>query len=62
MTKIDVLRILFDLSATQWQLAEAIGISEPTLTRWLRHPLEGERLERVKRCLEVLQEEAGGNA
>lgn len=57
MTKIDVLRILFDLSATQWQLAEAIGISEPTLTRWLRHPLEGERLERVNRGLEVLREE-----
>ena len=32
-------------------------VSEPTLGRWLRHPLEGERLERVKRGLEVLRKE-----
>ena len=55
MQKSDVLKILFELNATQWRLA--VGVSEPTLGRWLRHPLEGERLERVKRGLAVLREE-----
>ena len=57
MKKSDVLKILFELNATQWRLSEAVGVSEPTLVRWLRHPLEGERLERVKRGLEVLRKE-----
>lgn len=27
----------------QWQLADLLGISEPTLTRWLRHELPQEK-------------------
>lgn len=52
----DVLKILRATGATQWRLADTIGISEPTLTRWLRHPLEGERLNRVKAALNELRE------
>ena len=35
MKKSDVLKILFELNATQWRLAEAVGVSEPTLGRGL---------------------------
>ena len=30
-----------------WRVAAAIGISEPTLTRWLRFPLPAEKENRV---------------
>lgn len=32
---------------TQWQLAILLGISEPTLTRWLRQELPEERKNKI---------------
>lgn len=58
MIRDEVLRALKESGATQWQLADTIGISEPTMTRWLRHPLEGERLKRVQEGLLALRKEA----
>lgn len=40
-----------------WELAERIGVSESTLTRWLRQELDGERSERVRTALEELENE-----
>ena len=34
------------------------GISEPTLTRWLRVPLSEDRERRIVRAIEELKEEA----
>lgn len=37
-----------------WQVADAIGISYSTFTIWLRHELDGEKLERVQAALDEL--------
>lgn len=58
MIRDEVLQVLKEVGATQWQLADAMGSSEPTMTRWLRYPLEGERLKRVQEGLLVLRKEA----
>lgn len=39
-----------------WQVADAAGISETTLCVWLRKPLKGERLERVREAIRALTE------
>lgn len=40
-----------------WQIAARAGISENTLLRWLRVPLEGERLTQVTAALQALVEQ-----
>lgn len=40
-----------------WQIAARAGISENTLLRWLRIPLEGEHLTRVTAALQALVEQ-----
>ena len=40
---------------TLWQLAEQLRISEPTMTRWLRSPLVGERREQIVRAIEAME-------
>lgn len=37
-----------------WQIAEALGVSEPTLTRWLRYPLTPERESRINEIIDDL--------
>lgn len=37
-----------------WQVAYEVGISEPTLTRWLRKDLTGDRLKRLMAAVERL--------
>lgn len=39
----------------QWELAKAMGVCEHTVLRWLRVPLEGERLDRVNAALEQIE-------
>lgn len=43
----------------QWEVAENIGIAEFTLSRWFRHELTGDRLERVRKAIEQIVEERG---
>ena len=57
MNRKEVMERLKYCSAKLWQLADAVGVSEPTITRWLRRPLEGERLLRVITALEQLEKE-----
>lgn len=40
-----------------WRVAAAIGISEPTLTRWLRFPLPAEKENRVIEAISRLEKE-----
>ena len=40
-----------------WQVAYEVGISEPTLTRWLRKDLTGDRLKRLMAAVERLLQE-----
>lgn len=41
-----------------WRIAAAIGISEPTLTRWLRFPLPEEKEKRIMTAIAELAKEA----
>ena len=40
-----------------WQIAEYLGISEPTIMRWLRVPLSAEREKAVMEAIEALAKE-----
>lgn len=40
-----------------WRVAAAIGVSEPTLTRWLRFPLPAEKENRVIEAISRLERE-----
>ncbi len=38
-----------------WQVADEIGISHNTICIWLRHELDGEKLERVRAAIQRLK-------
>ena len=38
-----------------YKVAEAVGISEPTLQRWLRVPLSAEREQRIMEAIKGLE-------
>lgn len=40
-----------------WQIAAKIGISQPTMTRWLRFPLAAEKERRIMQAIEELAQE-----
>lgn len=40
-----------------WQIAEYLGISEPTIMRWLRTPLSAEKEKAVMEVIEALAKE-----
>lgn len=42
-----------------WKVAAAIGVSEPTLIRWMRFPLPAEKEARIMAAISVLEKEAG---
>lgn len=44
-------------SVKHWQIAEYLGISEPTIMRWLRVPLSPEREKAVMEAIEALAKE-----
>lgn len=41
----------------QYQIADALGISEQTLIRWLRYELPQDKLERVRAAIATLRTE-----
>lgn len=41
-----------------WQIAERLGISEPTIVRWLRVPLSPEREKMVIEAIQAIAKEA----
>lgn len=40
-----------------WRVAAAIGVSEPTLIRWLRFPLPEEKEARIMEAISSLERE-----
>lgn len=44
-----------------WEIAAKLGISEPTLTRWLRFPLPTEKEKEVLNAIAELRREAVRN-
>lgn len=43
-----------------WRIAAAIGVSEPTLTRWMRFPLSADREQSIMQAIVELSKEAVG--
>lgn len=43
----DVRRELRIADMPLWALADALGVSEPTITRWMRHELSAERRQQI---------------
>lgn len=41
-----------------WQIAQHLGISEPTIMRWLRIPLSPEREKVILEAIEAIAKEA----
>ena len=41
----------------QWQICLKIGVSVPTLTRWMRQPLPPEKEKRILDAIKELSEE-----
>ncbi len=42
-----------------WKVAAKVGISEPTLIRWLRFPLPAEKERRIMTAIQELAQEVG---
>ena len=42
-----------------WKVAATLGVSEPTLTRWLRFPLTQEKEDRILAVIDQLEREVG---
>lgn len=40
-----------------WKIARSIGVSEPTLTRWLRTPLSEEKEKKILDAIKELESE-----
>lgn len=40
-----------------WKVAAAVGVSEPTLTRWLRAPLPEDKEQRIMTAISALEQE-----
>lgn len=40
-----------------WQIAERLGISEPTIMRWLRVPLSPDREKAIMEAIEAIAKE-----
>ena len=51
----DIREEIAKAQVTYWRVAEQAGISGYTLSRWLRHPLVGEKRERVLKAIETLK-------
>lgn len=41
-----------------WQVANLVGVTDTTLSKWMRFQLTGARLERVEEALLKLEEES----
>ena len=54
MANLDIRQAAKKKRIAQWEIAEAMGISESKLTRTLRHELEPEETERILAIIEQL--------
>lgn len=55
---IDVKKAARAAGVPQWMICERLGISEPTLTRWLRQPLPDEKKKRILEVISEIESEA----
>lgn len=57
MTNFEIRKRLSFSGIRLWQLADELGVSEATVTRMFRKPIEGETLNRVVAAIEKLEQE-----
>ena len=55
MTNEELKQKIKESNLYQWQVANAVGVSEMTLIRWLRSPITTEHAERVNVAIETLK-------
>lgn len=55
MKKDEVKLLMKQNQVKQWEVAEAMGISEFTLCRWLRKDLKGKQLERLNSAIKKVR-------
>jgi predicted transcriptional regulator len=53
----DIRRSIRESGLHQWMVAERLGISEATFTRWLRTEMSGERKKMVMDAIQELKRE-----
>lgn len=57
---------LYNARIPLWMLADAIGVHENTVVRWLRRPVTLEQTERIEKALETImhrkEQEYGTNS
>lgn len=52
MRNVEIRELLKEKHIHYWQLADALGISAPTLTVWLRHELPPTKRRRIMETIE----------
>ena len=55
MKKEEVKLLMKQNQVKQWEVAEAMGISEFTFCRWLRKDLKGKQLERLNSAIKKVR-------
>lgn len=53
----DIRRAARMADVAQWEICERLGISEPTLTRWLRTELPEEKRQRILAVIDEISKE-----
>ena len=53
---LDVRKAARVAGVTLWRIAAEVGVSEPTLQRWMRFPLPGDKKERILAAIARLEE------
>lgn len=57
MKNLDVRKAIFNAGLRHWQVAQKVGCSEATFSRWLRYDMSTERKRQILQAVESL---AGG--
>ena len=53
---LDVRKAARAAGVTLWRIAAEVGVSEPTLQRWMRFPLPEDKRERILAAIAKLEE------
>ncbi len=57
MTSNEIKQILKEKRIYQWEVAKVLGITEFTLTRWLREDLSHEKEEEIMKIIDQIMKE-----
>lgn len=53
----DIRKAALVADVRHWEICDYLGISEPTLTRWLRYELPEEKRRRILAAIEAISQE-----